>query len=134
MFLSDLIEESHACALEKGWWDDYLPRWNHGSSDKPDMRPDRTMSPILTPDAIASKLALTHGELSEALECLRTGDIVTGTVDGKPEGFFTELADVYIRLADLAEAMGYKGALEDAIAIKLKYNRTRPYRHGGKHL
>lgn len=48
----------------------------------------------------------------------------------KPEGFMIELADVVIRIADLAYLVG--GDLEAAIAEKHEYNRTRPYKHGRK--
>lgn len=46
----------------------------------------------------------------------------------KPEGFPVELADVMIRLMDLAERMGID--LAEMINIKMAYNATRPYRHG----
>lgn len=48
----------------------------------------------------------------------------------KPEGFASELADVLIRVFDLAGALGID--LEDAVQSKMAYNKTRPHRHGGK--
>ena len=39
-----------------------------------------------------------------------------------------ELADIVIRVADLAETLG--GNLEEAVQTKLAYNRTRPYQYG----
>ena len=48
----------------------------------------------------------------------------------KPEGFNIEMADAVIRIADLMEALGLN--LEAAIKLKHNYNKTRPYRHGGK--
>lgn len=48
----------------------------------------------------------------------------------KPEGFPIELADLAIRLFHLC---GYYGIdLEAMIELKMRYNETRPYRHGGK--
>ncbi|WP_309382036.1 hypothetical protein [Cerasicoccus frondis] len=41
-----------------------------------------------------------------------------------------ELADVILRTMSTAEALGFK--LESAILEKHAYNKTRPYRHGGK--
>ena len=43
---------------------------------------------------------------------------------------FGELADVIIRVLDYC---GYAGIdIDAAISQKHEYNRTRPYRHGGK--
>lgn len=80
---------------------------------------------------IPTKIALIHAELSEALEDHRDGKIKT-TVDekGKPHGMAQELADVMIRLGDLAEMLGIN--LEKEVQFKMKYNSTRPIMHGGK--
>ena len=80
---------------------------------------------------IPTKLALIHAEVSEALEDHRDGKIAT-TFDenGKPHGFAQELADIVIRVGDLAEMLDIN--LEKEITMKLKYNSTREFRHGGK--
>jgi len=76
-----------------------------------------------------------HSELSEALEHYREGMPLeeisfTGEDGNKPDGFTVELGDVIIRICEMA---GHKRLpLEDAIKLKLAYNATRPYRHGGK--
>ena len=50
--------------------------------------------------------------------------------DGKPEGFPIEIADTIIRIFDLC---GYLDIdLEEAIRLKMEYNKTRSYRHGNK--
>ena len=101
----------HTLAQNKGWYDGQ----------------DRTN------DAIGAKIALCHSELSEALECIRTGDTEPRvTESGKPEGLPSELADVVIRVLDLAGWLQID--LGDAIRAKHAYNATRPYRHGGKAL
>lgn len=92
---------------------------------------------------IPGKLALIHAEVSEALEEYRNdkmelyyGRVVTTFpgggkgVDSKPEGFGIELADVVIRVMDLAEYL--KLPLEELIVEKMEFNKTRPFRHGGK--
>ena len=49
---------------------------------------------------------------------------------GKPDDVASELADVLIRLLDDAARNGID--LEAEYERKMAYNRTRPYRHGGK--
>lgn len=48
----------------------------------------------------------------------------------KPEGIAVELADCIIRILDYCGKAGID--IEDIIQRKHEYNKTRPYRHGGK--
>ena len=70
---------------------------------------------------IPEMLCLIHSEVSEALEAYRNGD---------DENFSEELADIIIRVLDLA--IGQEIDIERAVLEKHKFNKTRPYRHGGK--
>jgi len=100
---------------------------------------------------VLSKLALIASEVSEALEVARDkmfprldqdysidehgqlrpyNDHADPSELEKPEGFPAELADVQVRLLDLAGELGVD--LASATARKMRYNRTRPFRHGGK--
>lgn len=70
---------------------------------------------------VASKLALVHTEVSEAVEEVRVGNL---------ENFHEELIDVLIRTLELLHETG---ADIDAIyAMKTKKNREREWMHGKK--
>lgn len=132
--LNELAREIHENAKAHGWWDD--------SRSFPEV------------------IALCHSELSEALEEYRSGKQVLyfshnkckesgglcvpdaadecpskpeecGAYErGKPEGMTVEMADCIIRILDWC---GKEGVDIDAIIrMKHEYNKTRPYKHGGK--
>jgi hypothetical protein len=93
------------------------------------------------PRTVGDRIALMHSELSEALEEHRNGwrpdqvysaPSVDPEIPGKPEGIGIELADCIIRIFDFAEEEGIH--MDELIMLKLNWNRTRPYRHGGKAL
>ncbi len=118
MNIRDLQQDAHRMSRDKGWYDGFA---NYG--DDLNMRqPERN---------IPEMLALIHSEVSEALEAWRENNVdMYYSESGKPEGLVVELADTMIRIADLAGYMDID--LSAAIATKIAYNATRPYRHGGK--
>ncbi len=106
--ISYLVEISHGTAVEKGWHDDGIPPVN-------------------------DQLLLCVTEVAEAAEQLREGrapNELYYRADGKPEGVPAELADVVIRIAHLCGAHNID--LAKAVVEKLKFNMTRPHKHGGK--
>lgn len=118
-----LVQESHNMAANKGWWGD-------GYTGVPPENWDD-----INHEMIGAKLALIHSEASEALECVRDGHYEayeSPDRPGKPEGLPSELADIVIRVADLAGALGID--LGAAIVGKMAYNETRTHRHGGRNL
>lgn len=105
MTLKELVEESHNMAKEKGWWDQ--------------------------PRSDLECHMLMVSEVAEATEDCRKGKPSFYLEDsGKPNGEAVELVDTIIRIADY---FGHKEwDLEAIMTAKLKYNKTRPYRHGNK--
>lgn len=87
--------------------------------------------PTLDIEELQTKLMLIVGEVAEASECLRKNEDPRYNwfrEDGKPEGFCYELADVFIRLADLCFATGVN--FDRSVREKMAFNKTRPFKHG----
>lgn len=138
--LNGLVELAHEYSVAAGWWDECLP---YAEVETPDpeggrpyvhSEPDRSAAPRITPETASSKCMLVVTEIAEAVECVRDGQIYAfrDAATDKPEGLPFELADAIIRIADLAGAYGID--LDAAVREKMAYNRTRPFRHGGKAL
>lgn len=109
MNIQELIEESYETAKEKGWWN--------------------------TDRNVMECLMLMVTELAEAAEDYRkfgtSAEAFLFTEEnGKPSGIASELADVLIRIGDMCGKWNIP--LEKALEMKMEYNKSRPYRHGGK--
>lgn len=84
-------------------------------------------------DNVGEKLALIHSEISEVLEEVRAGHglrvvYYTDIDKPKPEGVPIELADALIRIFDFCGRHGID--IDSAVEEKMKYNESRPYKHG----
>lgn len=116
-------KQVHASAVEKGWWDDYKAiRDCLKIADA-----SHNLQIAFKLAWIMSKLNLVTSEIGEATEGLRTGN----SPDDKIPQFTSvvaELADVIIRLMDLAEEENWP--LAEAIIAKINFNATREYKHG----
>ena len=103
--LNDWCKEIHEYAIQKGWWE-YKDR--------------NTLEMFM----------LMVSEIAEATEEYRNDARPFYMKDGKPEGEAIELIDCIIRIMDY---FGHKKwDMDKLMEIKMEYNKTRPYRHGGK--
>jgi NTP pyrophosphatase (non-canonical NTP hydrolase) len=123
-------DSAYSQSVTSGFWDDYGTMHQHIRDTAGGPTRDLMLDQHIR-TTIAEKLALIHSETSEALEDVRAGrDIDSNTyrADGKPEGLPSELADIIIRIGDLAGWLGID--LEAAVIEKMQFNASRPYKHG----
>ena len=134
MNLTEFAKEVHQNAVDHGWWEKEV--------------------------SFGEVVALCHSEISEALEqyrqgmplvyniCIKNGLPCIGAEcvhfddftlscskqqeTDKPEGVAVELADCILRILDYCGKEGID--IEKILLDKHEYNKSRPYRHGGKRL
>lgn len=152
--LTDYVREAHEISKEKGFW----PEIKAYDTDEDQRRSVFSTIPMKLAlihsevsealelyrewgtDASAEPLGFEFAEdiyMSEEGECDFTvqqeedwdGEGNPSEIR-KPIGWSSELADILIRTFDLAAATGVD--LEKAVREKMRYNRTRPFRHGKK--
>jgi NTP pyrophosphatase (non-canonical NTP hydrolase) len=115
--ISGFVDTAHGNARRAGWWGVV----SDGENIPLDVKLVRDDDTRLGKALVAQKLCLIHSEISEAMEGHRKG-----LMDDKlphRKMIEVELADAYIRIADLAGALGLD--LGGAIVEKMEYNSKR---------
>ena len=96
---------------------------------------------VMREPSAGERVALIHEEATELLQHVRDGRPAGGDVwappltpseKPKPDSAGYELADIVIRCLDYAGR--YEIPLGELIAAKMRYNRERAHRHGGRTL
>ena len=136
--IDKLAQDIHKYACEKGFWDCPLCK-GKGIIDYVETLGGRQLK---CPECQGKGkwrndgecIALMHSELSEALESLRKNEPAMFPLKeptDKPEGWATELADCVIRILDFVASKGITN-FNQIIEDKMKFNKTRPYKHNKK--
>ncbi|EKO1912207.1 nucleotide pyrophosphohydrolase [Clostridium botulinum] len=119
MGIKELVQKAYENASRKGFWEDWerieqLENMaiNISEDGEKQVKIDKC-------NAIGNRLMLITDEVSEAHEALRKRDY---------ENFKEELADIVIRVADLAGGLDID--LEKEIKNKMDKNKNRSYKHG----
>jgi NTP pyrophosphatase (non-canonical NTP hydrolase) len=132
--INKLAKLAHDNSTDKGFWDVELPDQKYKGPLPATWQDVWQLQRLF----ISERLCLIHSEVSEALEDLRkmrgirdiTDPEIKGPagIDQKPTGFGSELADIVIRVFDLAGWLGID--LGKEIIRKMEYNKGRPRKHG----
>lgn len=139
MTIKQLIADSFRIAKEKGWFDteksvgeDIALMHSELSEVLEDFRAGRGVTEIYYETNVISEKWIDFLRASIPSTVLDPVLSVLEYSEPKPCGIPIELADVVIRIFDFCGRHGID--LESAIKLKMEYNSTRPYRHGGKKL
>lgn len=113
--INEVAYEAHKNAIQHGFYDDYMELANELKSSE-----SAVAMKAAERDFILAQLAKICSEVGECVE------VVQKKVDY--DGLAEELSDIVIRTMDLAAFIGYD--IGTHIALKMKKNESRPYKHG----
>ncbi len=120
MTLKTLQQEIHSIAIEKGWYDS--------------RRTPLEMHMLIVTEVAEASEAVRRKIPPTSYWDMAIQDWEPGAPENgeKPEGEAVELADALIRILDYAESRGWN--MDWLVRMKINYNKTRGYKHGGKAL
>lgn len=116
--IRQLQKEAHDNAVKHGFYDDAsaLEDFLKGCDTAP-----KALSMLSRRSFTLEQLAKFACEVGEAVDAIQRGGVYSERVKH-------EMADIVIRVADLAGYLGFD--LEQSIEEKMATNRARPYKHG----
>jgi len=139
MEIKDIQKEVHQTAKDHGWWDkpktfgEIIALIHSEASEALEEYRNHLNHPLTYYsgegkyyDGLATSKIIVTSPYQDIKFQNGAGEIITS----KPEGIPSELADIVIRVMDYCEWAGIN--LEAAILEKHEYNKSRPYKHGGK--
>ena len=115
--INDLVEEAHKNARDKGFWDFCIQETDE--MYKTDCVLTNEIHGLTLTLIINGFLTLIASEVFEAQQALRKND---------KANFKEEIADIFIRSADLVGGLGID--IEEEIKKKMEYNKGREKMHG----
>ena len=140
MNIDELKKRSHEIAVDKGFWKDF---------EIADKLTDEREKQVIKDLFISQKLLLMISELTESMESLRKSRTYQGDkalidelcqqseenptlfqmrfIHHIKDTFEDELADTFLRLADLCEKMDID--IDSFIKMKMAFNSMRPEKH-----
>lgn len=123
MSMNLLALEVNTVANDKGFWPDHFYEDDRKWWQMPFKKHPRNK---ITDEALCTKLALIHSEVTEVLEAIRKNKGHAEVVE--------EMADILIRLLDLYAAMlrtdQVRNSLDSVVQLKHEKNSKRPHKHG----
>jgi len=141
MTLNELAKEVHKNAVTHGWWDKEpsfpeiamlcVSELSEALEEYRDAKPNyhaHYMGCDLGIKCTETELLGENCPPRNAFAAIEDGACPHNT--GKPQGIAVELADCILRILDYCGAKNID--IETATLEKHKYNKTRPYKHGGK--
>ena len=114
--LNEIVAEAHITAGTHGFYDDI-----RAMTVFLNQQDQSALAAIAKRDFVLAQLAKVASEVGEAVQAIQRHDINSAELE-------TELADIVIRVADLAGFLDVNLGL--AVHRKMAVNRSRPRKHG----